>query len=243
MSSQRYRTPMGGSLIMSPPPAQQTNTMQMNLGTAVPMTQQSQYAHAGVGSYSQHPHLQQTYPYSHPSQLQHQSASPLVGGVPNVQPMPTYETPSAFEGPSPPTSSNMALPASAGTTMSTSSALTSPYVNVNPHPYPATMYPGHPAYPYRGPLPQPASSSASASASHNNNQSQQQIMSNSGASALVSPNTRSPLERAVEGFQAHLAALQERIEALEARSMVRSASQHSLFGGLGGIMRSSSTLR
>jgi hypothetical protein len=32
--------------------------------------------------------------------------------------------------------------------------------------------------------------------------------------------------------QAHLAALQERIEALEARSIVGTTSQHSLFGGL-----------
>ena len=251
MSSQRYRTPMGGSIIMSPPPGTQTNTMQMSLGQAVPLSQQQQHvaspgvhiSHSAHSAHSASAYQQgmHAYPYGHTG---HQSSSPLRPGsvpmqVPNVQPMPAYETPSAFEGPSPPASSTMALHTSTDTTMG--SSLTSPYVNVNPHPYPAAMYPGHPSY--RGPLPQPSSSSASASHNHGHTQSQQQIVSGSGGPISMASSganvVRSPIERAVESVQAHLAALQERIEALEARSMVRSNSQHSLFGGLGNIVRGS----
>ncbi|TDL29164.1 hypothetical protein BD410DRAFT_779490 [Rickenella mellea] len=142
LSTQRYRTPMGGSLAMSPPPVQLS---------------QSAY----------------TFPYPQSQ-------------VPTVQPMPVFETPSAFQGPSSP-------PVSGSVSATPSSAF--------PHPpmYPANMYPGHPAY-------RPA---LTPSISHGQGQ---------GSGELV-PGARSPLERAVESVQAHLAALQERIETLEAGAL------------------------
>ena len=116
--------------------------------------------------------------------------------VPAVQPLPVYETPSAFQGPSPPLGGTISTPSviqsSAYSGLGTSGASTQ-------HPYPPNMYPGHPAY--RGP---PSADSHG-----------QPLSSIPGVGGVV--GARTPLERAVESVQAHLAALQERMEVIEGR--------------------------
>ncbi|KAH8105003.1 ACBP-domain-containing protein [Phellopilus nigrolimitatus] len=150
--------------------------------------------------------MQQSAVYVQPQSIPHIRGVPGMSTsssvtVPAVQPMPNYETPSAFPGPSPPVSSPGALPSTSGTSAFTniSASGASGFTDVV-LPYPASMYPGHTAY--RVP-----------SSRKSHNQSQGQI-AGSGFTG-----SRSPLERAVENVQAHLTALQERMEMLESRSL------------------------
>ncbi|KAF9569389.1 ACBP-domain-containing protein [Agrocybe pediades] len=147
MSSQRYRTPLAGSLAYSPPP-----------------------------------------PQHH---------------VPAQQPLPTFETPSAFD---------------------TSSSQTPQYQQPRPNQFPGTFsdtsreqmmspphgYPGHPNY-----------------------RVQQLSQSHPSQYSPARPPSAMALERAVEGVQVHLAALTERLETLESRSLLLSRSNVSVNGGGG----------
>ncbi|KAJ7283500.1 hypothetical protein C8J57DRAFT_1292747 [Mycena rebaudengoi] len=141
VSSHRYRTPMAGSLAMSPPPLHR---------------------------------------------------------VPETQPLPGFETPSAFGEPSTPSSFYPPTGSYVGQFSESSRAeLTSP----------PNLYPAHPQY--RGPV---------------------QALPSRQYGVPSRPVSRPTLEHAIENVQAHLAALSERLESLEAvgrlsRSRV-SASPH-----------------
>ncbi|TFK43250.1 acyl CoA binding protein-domain-containing protein [Crucibulum laeve] len=126
MSSHRYRTPMAGSLAMSPPPIQ---------------------------------------------------------GIPASQPLPGFETPSAFADP-PPSSSY----------------------------HPTNSYAGHFLESSRGEMATPSHSHPS------HPQYRSQMQSQPSHYGPARPVSRPTLERAVENVQAHLAALSERLESLEAHS-------------------------
>lgn len=198
---------------MSPPPLHQPIPIGLPVGAGLsPQVQLQQ----GMQQYSLPIAPTQQVMYVHPMSVQHSSS----GTVPAVQPMPIYETPSAFPGPSPPTSSTVALPTSDSSSGVASGVSASMYAN--PHPYPANMYPGHPSY--RGPLP-PHHSSPSASLGQGQIMLSQGMVPRSPHSGTGVPTTasgsgldmRSPLERAVAGVQAHLIALQERMDTLETR--------------------------
>jgi hypothetical protein len=130
-SHQRYRTPLAGSLAMSPPPSQQR--------------------------------------------------------VPSQQPLPGFQTPSAFAESVPPSSNYPHNPTYTEFNEPSRSQMMSP-----PH-----LYPGHPSY-----------------------GSQAQIDPSMYPS--IRPPSTMALERAVENVQVHLAALTERIELLESRSLLLS---------------------
>ncbi|KAI0080669.1 ACBP-domain-containing protein [Panus rudis PR-1116 ss-1] len=116
---------------------------------------------------------------------------PTAIPVPQTQPMPAYETPSAFEGgtgsPSIPSSAYPTTTVSYPGNLSQSSRtdITSP----------PNIFPAHPGYrgPYTHGRPYPLS----------------------GPGAIPRPVSRPVLERALENIQVHLAALTERIETLE----------------------------
>ncbi|KAF8165057.1 ACBP-domain-containing protein [Crassisporium funariophilum] len=135
LSSHRYRTPLAGSLAMSPPPSQHR--------------------------------------------------------VPSQQPLPGFETPSAFaDATSIPSSLYPPSHSFVGEFSESSRAqMVSP-----PH-----LYPGHPTY-------------------------TTQMQSHQTQYGPVRPVSRSALERAVENVQVHLAALSERLETLESRSVGLSRS-------------------
>jgi len=131
LSSDRYRTPLAGSLAMSPPP-------------------------------------------------QH--------GIPSQQPLPGFETPSAFAEPTPVSSSSYPYAKPYGGPYSETSRMQvmSPPLQYQSHPSYRAQMQSHPS------IPPPPSTSA--------------------------------LERAVENVQVHLAALTERLETLESRSLLPSRS-------------------
>lgn len=205
---------MGGSTVMSPPPAMPPLPRGVGVGGSMSLsshhTVHAQPVHTLSQAQLAYPQAQQyDYPasltHAHALQLQHQQGLP---GVPSVQPLPAYETPSAFAGPSPPSSAPLNLRSST----SVSGTSTSAYAHVH-HPHAHAL-----AYPHAGAVigmhPQ-----ASASGS---------------ALSVEAPGSgaRSPLERAVERVQAHLAALQERMETLEARVGGGSPyGSHASFGG------------
>jgi len=146
LSSHRYRTPMAGSLAMSPPPPHQ-----------------------------QHPH----------------------GIVPAVQPLPGFETPSAFAETSTTPSSLYPVGSSYIGQFSESSRgeiISPPNINVYPSPYHGQLQP-QPRQQYNTPPP-------------------------------MRPGSRPTLERAVENVQAHLAALTERLESLEAITLNPNSRSH-----------------
>lgn len=224
MSTQRYRTPMGGSMVMSPPPPMPP----LLPGVGGPHRASSM-------SMSPHQQLQfqqsQGFPLVQPQPYTARYMSPsmyaqgqgpaalhasLQGGVPNVQPLPPFETPSAFSGPSPTSSLPIDISSATMGSTSVSASGASPYTNVHhPLPYPASMHPAHPAY-----------------TQQTSTSSQGMLASPAGPVAgLGLNNARSPLERAVEGVQAHLAALQERMETLEARSGGTPYQSHSSIHG------------
>lgn len=224
LSTQRYRTPMG-SMAMSPPPA--------------PLAPAPQYPTNSTGLLHHQSH-QQMYTQQVPIHVQPQSIQHIYGpqalgmhvatsSVPNVQPMPSYETPSAFPGPSPPISSSSLLPTTPGMSALTniSGSGASAFTNLM-HPYPANMYPGHASY---------------HSGSAHNIQSQ---LGGQGQGLLDSGITgpRSPLERAMENAQAHITALQERMEMLESQVLGGSPyASRSSFGGSNGPMTQRSPQR
>ena len=202
LSTQRYRTPMG-SLVMSPPPA--------------PLPSNPAYPPSASRTVSEHPYQQPHQPlYSqpqHPLQSQAQSIPPSVfiqpqsvhhvyqspGQstviVPNTQPMPAFETPSAFPGPSPPPSSHNTLPSASGLSASGMSSFT--HVT---NPYPSEIY--NPVY---------------NSSSHHSTSPAGRISGSASGIAGLMGSAKTPLERAVENVQAHLTALQERMDMIEGR--------------------------
>ena len=218
-STNRYRTPMGGSVVLSPPPGpsgQATTYPTTHSAELFRHQQQQQLAPAYVVLPHQLP--PNTSVYVQPQSVQHGSVSgrspPVMSAsVPTVQPMPVFETPSAFPGPSPPLSSS-AMPPTSGVSNSGASSFT----NVV-HPYPENMYPGHPAY---------------RATSHHSNSPGQVAVPGGGQGMVRSSNVsgRSPLERAVENVQAHMSALQERMDILEDRSY--GGSPYASLGGSGG---------
>ncbi|KAL0573724.1 hypothetical protein V5O48_008243, partial [Marasmius crinis-equi] len=141
VGSNRYRTPLAGSLAMSPPPPAQIVT------------------------------------------------------VPAMQPMPGFETPSAFAEPSPTSIPSSLYPGSSSIAgypeSSRGSGLTSPPTMFGPHTH-----------------------GSSSSAYRNMNMSQPQSLP-MGQYGVVRPASSLALERALESMQAQIAALNERIETLE----------------------------
>ncbi|EJD00893.1 ACBP-domain-containing protein [Fomitiporia mediterranea MF3/22] len=207
-SSNRYRTPMGGSAALSPPPGPSGPATYMTQSQQLPQPYGQLPRHSGV--------------YIQPQSVQHGfgalgAPSGMSSSVPNVQPMPGFETPSAFPGPSPPPIASGVLPHASG--MSVSASGGSSYTNVV-HPYPENMYPGHPAYRVT---------------SHHSNSPGQVAGSGQGvvSSIVTGASIRSPLERAVENVQAHLTALQERMDIIEGRS-IGGSPYGSFSGGRGG---------
>ena len=206
ISSNRYRTPMGGSIALSPPPGPSGRAPLYSTQSAEAVRQQAQQSLQRSGVFVPQLSAQHTFGVS--------SVVPgtiPITAVPNVQPMPAYETPSAFPGPSPPLSSSM-IPSASGASASGGSSFT----NVV-HPYPESMYPGHPAY---------------QATSHHSNSPGQVAGSGHGAVGMSGSSLRSPLERAVENVQAHLTALQERMDILEGRPI--GGSPYASLSGLGG---------
>ncbi|KIK65583.1 hypothetical protein GYMLUDRAFT_240099 [Collybiopsis luxurians FD-317 M1] len=138
LSSHRYRTPMAGSLAMSPPP---------------------------------------------------------VHGVPAIQPLPGFETPSAFAEPSPTSIPSSLYPVNSsyvGFSESSHEGMTPP---------PQGFFPTHP--PYR-------------------HQAQSLPL---GQYGVVRPASRMTMERAIESVQSQLAAVNERLESLESVSILSSRPQ------------------
>lgn len=151
----------------------------------------------------------------HSSHSAHRYQTPITGsflsqtsamgnGVPATQPLPTFETPSAFPAPS-----STSTPAPAFNPPSSSLRLTTGTASVGENPYNSRagvdphQYRPHP---HSHPLPLPGT----------------------GGVPAVRPASRIVLERAIENVQAHLAALTERLEALESgRSLHNSASSSS----------------
>lgn len=136
-SQQRYRTPLTGSMALSPPPQ---------------------------------PRMQ------------------------SQQPLPNFETPSAFAEPLPPTPANypsgtQLFSGTPGYNDTQRSQVASP-----PH-----LHPSHPSY-----------------------RPHQPVLGSFQGSNFSRPSSAVALERAVENVQAHLAALQERLETLEARALAGS---------------------
>ncbi|KAI0796514.1 acyl CoA binding protein-domain-containing protein [Abortiporus biennis] len=136
-------------------------------------------------------------PYNRPgsSVSSHRYRTPMASmlmtpptAVPVTQPMPTFETPSAFEGPSP------SIPISSYPTTSVSYPGNISHSSRTDVSSPPTMYPTHQNF--RGV-----------------NVNQRQYSLPSGMTPR--PASRPVLERAIENVQAHLAALNERIETLE----------------------------
>ncbi|KIM45895.1 hypothetical protein M413DRAFT_440947 [Hebeloma cylindrosporum] len=132
LSSTRYRTPLAGSLHVSPPPQNR---------------------------------------------------------VPSHQPLPGFETPSAFAEPTPVTSSSYPPANPYGGSYSETSRMMSPPL----------QYQSHPSY-------------------------RSQMQSHPSNYGIPPPPSTSALERAVENVQVHLAALTERLETLESRSLLPSRS-------------------
>lgn len=112
-----------------------------------------------------------------------------VPPVPASQPQPAFETPSAFAGPS---GSSAAGPPSSisGSTYGAPPPLSPPYA---------------PMQGYRRPPSAPGGGMS--------------VRSHPLDNAFVRPHSAMALERAVEGVQAHLAALSERLDALEAHAL------------------------
>ena len=222
LSTQRYRTPMG-SLVMTPPPG----PLPTNAHAAYPMRSTDashiyQQLHQPVYSSPQHSqHLQGQAPpiFVQPQSVHHVYGSPGQPSVivPSTQPMPSFETPSAFPGPSPPPSSHSMQPSTSGISASGMSSFT--HVT---NPYPSEIY----NQVYNG------SSHHSASPSGG-------LITGSNVTG-VSGAPRAPLERAVENVQAHLTALQERMDIIEGRIEGASpyASRSSLPGPSGVAQRS-----
>ncbi|KAI5122180.1 hypothetical protein M0805_007077 [Coniferiporia weirii] len=220
LSTQRYRTPIG-SLIMSPPPVPIPPAPAYSTHSSEHLRQPSQQQL--FSQQMQHP----SSVYVQPLSVQHAYGSPNIPpgasvNVPNAQPMPNFETPSAFPGPSPPVSSSSMLPPTSGTSAITNltGSGASAFTNIV-HPYPANMYPGHPAY-------------RASSSQESNGQSPGQM---TGLLDSRVSGPRSPLERAIENVQAHLTALQERMDMVEARVLGTTpyASRSSLVAG--GVQR------
>lgn len=141
-SQQRYRTPLTGSMALSPPPQPR---------------------------------------------------------MPTQQPLPNFETPSAFAEPLPPTPAiyppgTQLFTGTPGYNDTQRSQIASP-----PH-----LHPSHPSY-----------------------RPQQPILGSLHGSNFSRPASAVALERAVENVQAHLAALQERIERVEARAVAGSLTSGS----------------
>lgn len=117
------------------------------------------------------------------------SQTPLGGSIhhsiPETQPLPTFETPSAF--PAPPSTS---------TPISVYNAPATPGLHV-PNYNPTTRMEGYGYRTHSQSVPPPGQA---------------------GYPGPVRPASRITLERALEGVQAHLAALTERLEVLESRS-------------------------
>ncbi|KAL5527136.1 hypothetical protein ACEPAG_5927 [Sanghuangporus baumii] len=214
-STNRYRTPMGGSVALSPPPGSSGPVVTNPASHSAELLRQQQPSAYVVLPHQLPPN---TSVFVQPQSVQYGPASgrsppSMIASVPNVQPMPVFETPSAFPGPSPPLSSSAVLPTSG---MSNSGA--SSFTNVV-HPYPENMYPGHPSY--------------RATSHHSNSPGQMPIPGHGIVSSNVTgASGRSPLERAVENVQAHLIALQERMDILEDRSF--GGISYASFGGSGG---------
>ena len=209
LSTQRYRTPLG-SFVVSPPLATGGPSTSIHPSQSADMTRH----HSQPQIYTQHQRSQSPFIPSHVQDLPHGYISPTMV-VPPIQPMPGFETPSAFPGPSPGSTSSM-LPSTSGTSALGGSSFT----NIVP-PYPANMYPGHPEY-HHSP------------SHHSNNNSPGQVTQGQGMSGSGSgiSATRTPLERAVENLQGHVTALQERMDILESRLMGGTpfASRSSLSG-------------
>jgi len=218
MSTNRYRTPLGGSMIMSPPPLPSSSGQSRQRPQTMFVHPQSVH-HLGVSGYGLPRHESDPTMSAHMSRPLPPTTQSLL---PDLQPMPNYETPSAF--------------ATAGATQVSATAASSPHIvpvsgavsssSTNnfgiisvpgsgstallQHPYPANMYPGHPAYRAADP---------GSRGSHVDLTTPAAQLASLGVSGV-----RSTLERAVESVQAHLAALQERMEALETRTLVLSRS-------------------
>ncbi|PPQ92378.1 hypothetical protein CVT25_008728 [Psilocybe cyanescens] len=145
LSSHRYRTPLAGSLAMSPPPVHQR--------------------------------------------------------VPSQQPLPGFQTPSAFAD----SAASPHYPQSGQYTGPFSESSRAQVVS------PPNVYPGHPSYHF-------------------------QSQSHPSQYAPLRPSSSMALERAVENVQVQLAALSERLETLESRSLLLSRSNVSVSprGGGGG---------
>lgn len=202
LSTQRYRTPMG-SLVMSPPPAP------LPVNTAYPASasrtaSEHLYHQPQQALYPQPQHPLQTQPqtipaplFVHPQSVNHiyQSPGHSTAIIPNIQPMPAYETPSAFPGPSPPPSSHITLPSASGLSASGMSSFT--HVT---NPYPSEIY--NPIY--------------NGSTHHSASPAGRLSGSGSGPAGMIN-SAKTPLERAVENVQAHLTALQERMDMIEGR--------------------------
>lgn len=131
-----------------------------------------------------------THRYRTPMASMMMSSPPFGTAIPPTQPIPTFETPSAFEGepsmsPVPPTG------------------------------YPTTSYPAHLAHTSRPGVISPHNQYPNFKPLAMRQQPLQPGMT-------PRPLSRPVLEKAIESVQAHLAALTERIESLEASSFQRS---------------------
>ncbi|KAL5530477.1 hypothetical protein ACEPAF_6735 [Sanghuangporus sanghuang] len=214
-STNRYRTPMGDSVALSPPPGPSVPAVTNPTTHSAELLRQQQPSAYVVLPHQLPPN---TSVLVQPRSVQYgpalgRSPPSMSASVPNVQPMPVFETPSAFPGPSPPLSSS-AVPPTSGISNSGASSFT----NVV-HPYPENMYPGHPAY--------------RATSHHSNSPGQMPVPGQGMVSSNVTgASGRSPLERAVENVQAHLSALQERMDIIEDRSF--GVTPYASFGGSGG---------
>lgn len=161
------------------------------------------------------PQHHQGYPTQPPPgvYIQPQSVQHVYGGVPTTQPLPPYETPSAFPGPSPPVSSPGIHPTTSGISASGGSS----YAHVG-----LGSSSAH-GYPYNAP----------SMAQHLSQRMDSGVL----GSGVTEFNGRSPLVMAVENLQTHFSALQERMELLEARTGTGSSpfvgNSRTSFGGSG----------
>ncbi|KLO15746.1 ACBP-domain-containing protein [Schizopora paradoxa] len=230
MSSHRYQTPLGGSMIMSPPLPSGSGQARQRPQTMFIHPQSVQ--HLGVGGYGL------PRPESDPTMSAHMSRplpSTSQSLLPESQPMPIYETPSAFAASgatqvSGTTASSPHLVPVSGAASSSSTGnfgvISVPGSNSTTllhHHYPANMYPGHPGHRAADPASRGSHIDLTTPG-----------LAADPLSSFGGSGMRSAVERAVESVQAHLAALQERMEALETRTLVLSRSgQGSPYQGLG----------